>query len=153
MAGTPKTRVEFWSEKFARNVERDLANVERLKTLGWQVGRIWECETKDAAVLAAVFGMIVASPDSLTDVRPIKRYPFIEYGQVWPRQALCQTALETGASDDGIRSVSGTIGDRVWDACYGDDRVDPSDVFCSGQSDQGDRHISTKSPYTNGPLI
>ena len=42
----PKSRVDFWEEKFLRNVER-ASRVEReLNDLGWSVGVIWECETK-----------------------------------------------------------------------------------------------------------
>jgi len=42
-ASVPKSNAEFWEEKFARNVERDTANVARLKTAGWRVAIIWEC--------------------------------------------------------------------------------------------------------------
>jgi len=44
---TPKTRAEFWAEKFSRNVERDAKNVRLLKELGWHVLIIWECDTFD----------------------------------------------------------------------------------------------------------
>ncbi|OZY47731.1 very short patch repair endonuclease [Pseudomonas lundensis] len=46
LATSPKTRPEFWSEKFQKNVERDLANIEALKTAGWNVLIIWECQLK-----------------------------------------------------------------------------------------------------------
>lgn len=41
----PKTRIEFWQAKFARNVERDAQAQERLAAAGWRVLVIWECET------------------------------------------------------------------------------------------------------------
>jgi len=44
-AYTPKTRVRFWSRKFAENVERDRRVRRRLRDLGWRVIVIWECET------------------------------------------------------------------------------------------------------------
>ena len=44
-ATTPKTRVDFWAEKFARNVERDKRNVQRLEEQGWRTIVVWECET------------------------------------------------------------------------------------------------------------
>lgn len=47
LATSPKTRPEFWSEKFQKNVERDLANIEALKTAGWNVVIIWECQLKN----------------------------------------------------------------------------------------------------------
>ncbi len=40
----PVTRRPYWSAKFARNVERDAANVAALEAAGWSVAVIWECE-------------------------------------------------------------------------------------------------------------
>ncbi|WP_429534477.1 very short patch repair endonuclease [Pseudomonas silensiensis] len=45
-AYTPKSRLDFWLPKFAKNVERDLATQSALRALGWNVVIIWECETK-----------------------------------------------------------------------------------------------------------
>ena len=42
--GLPKTNVEYWSDKFERNVERDRRKEEGLSLLGWKVLTIWECE-------------------------------------------------------------------------------------------------------------
>src|SRR5690348_6796830 len=41
-AYTPKSRQEFWTEKFRQNVERDHANYARLRSMGWHVMTIWE---------------------------------------------------------------------------------------------------------------
>ena len=46
-ATTPKTREEFWNNKFRSNVERDLEIQEKIKNLNWRSVVIWECETKD----------------------------------------------------------------------------------------------------------
>jgi len=43
----PKTRTEWWQEKFDRNVANDRKNQRSLKKLGWKVIVIWECELKD----------------------------------------------------------------------------------------------------------
>lgn len=43
-ATMPKTRVEFWQEKFDRNVENDKLHKDQLEALGWDVIIIWECE-------------------------------------------------------------------------------------------------------------
>lgn len=40
----PKSRPEFWREKFRRNRERDAANQSALEEAGWRVETIWECE-------------------------------------------------------------------------------------------------------------
>ena len=49
---TPKTRHDFWQEKFRRNIERDAAVQGKLEAEGWQVLVIWECETFDEDLLA-----------------------------------------------------------------------------------------------------
>jgi DNA mismatch endonuclease (patch repair protein) len=48
---TPKTRLEFWLEKFDRNVDRDLRKERALVEEGWKVLVVWECETRDRACL------------------------------------------------------------------------------------------------------
>ena len=45
-ATTPSTRAEFWQEKFDGNVKRDRRNREALKTAGWAVITVWECDLK-----------------------------------------------------------------------------------------------------------
>lgn len=45
-ATTPKTRVEFWREKFNRNVIRDQEKERALVGIGWRVLTVWECETR-----------------------------------------------------------------------------------------------------------
>lgn len=49
----PKTRAEFWAEKFRRNVERDAENYAALEQVGWSHLVIWECETSDLDSLSA----------------------------------------------------------------------------------------------------
>lgn len=41
---TPKSNTQFWTEKFERNVARDQRNKRQLKSLGWNVVTVWECE-------------------------------------------------------------------------------------------------------------
>lgn len=48
----PKTRKEFWSRKFAGNVERDRRVARELRRLGWQVLIVWECELRDVEQLS-----------------------------------------------------------------------------------------------------
>jgi len=45
-ASMPATNVEFWTEKFSRNVDRDKRNIKDLKKLGWKVVVVWQCELK-----------------------------------------------------------------------------------------------------------
>jgi DNA mismatch endonuclease (patch repair protein) len=42
----PETRKEWWVNKIARNKELDVKNSARLKTMGWNVLTIFECELK-----------------------------------------------------------------------------------------------------------
>ncbi|MCY3773076.1 MAG: DNA mismatch endonuclease Vsr [Gemmatimonadetes bacterium] len=46
-ASTPKSRTDFWTEKFTANVVRDANQKGALRNLGWRVLVIWQCETKD----------------------------------------------------------------------------------------------------------
>jgi DNA mismatch endonuclease (patch repair protein) len=50
-AYTPKSRTEFWAKKFEGNVARDEKVRVELVKAGWRVCVIWECETKDLALL------------------------------------------------------------------------------------------------------
>ena len=40
----PKSNVEYWTEKFERNVARDRKKEAALIDLGWKVHTIWECD-------------------------------------------------------------------------------------------------------------
>jgi DNA mismatch endonuclease (patch repair protein) len=46
-AYTPKSNLRFWERKFAENVERDRRTTRKLRSLGWKVVTVWECETRD----------------------------------------------------------------------------------------------------------
>lgn len=43
-ATSPTNNREFWQNKFAKNVERDMKEQEQLKKMGWHVIVVWECE-------------------------------------------------------------------------------------------------------------
>jgi len=42
----PKTRTQFWIDKFTVNKNNDLKNHKALKKLGWSVLVVWECQLK-----------------------------------------------------------------------------------------------------------
>jgi DNA mismatch endonuclease (patch repair protein) len=42
----PKSRRDYWLPKLTRNKTRDGANMRKLKTLGYRILIVWECETK-----------------------------------------------------------------------------------------------------------
>lgn len=45
-ASVPKSRIEYWNEKFRRNTENDSKNKEILESMGWKVIVLWECDLK-----------------------------------------------------------------------------------------------------------
>jgi DNA mismatch endonuclease (patch repair protein) len=49
VATTPKTNTRFWTDKFERNVKRDIRNRASLEELGWRVFVVWECELSSGA--------------------------------------------------------------------------------------------------------
>ncbi|MGC3938747.1 very short patch repair endonuclease [Roseobacter sp. EG26] len=65
-ATMPKTRTDFWTEKFRRTVERDQVKQSELESLGWQVLTVWECELNaDPSRLLSV--LVKQLPDASYD--------------------------------------------------------------------------------------
>jgi DNA mismatch endonuclease (patch repair protein) len=54
LAYEPKSNVEFWRRKFARNVARDAMTTSQLREEGWAVLTVWECEVREVADLPKV---------------------------------------------------------------------------------------------------
>ncbi len=56
----PATRTEWWEQKLMQNRQRDLAEQNKLRELGWRVLLVWECAIKgrrkipEAVLLAQV---------------------------------------------------------------------------------------------------
>ncbi|WP_082446698.1 very short patch repair endonuclease [Sphingomonas sp. Leaf226] len=48
----PKSKLDYWGPKLEANRERDIRKASELEGMGWTVLTIWQCETKDEAVLA-----------------------------------------------------------------------------------------------------
>jgi DNA mismatch endonuclease (patch repair protein) len=55
----PKTRADYWSAKFDRNVERDAEATAELEALGYRVEVVWECEVAKglAGVVERILGL------------------------------------------------------------------------------------------------
>jgi G:T-mismatch repair DNA endonuclease (very short patch repair protein) len=49
----PVSRTEYWSAKFVANVARDERVRDALRSSGWEVLTIWDCQTLDEHVLKA----------------------------------------------------------------------------------------------------
>jgi DNA mismatch endonuclease, patch repair protein len=50
-AYNPKSKIQFWQEKFEKNARRDQEVYKSLSDMGWHVYIIWECETKKVELL------------------------------------------------------------------------------------------------------
>jgi len=46
----PKSNVDFWKNKFEKNVERDKNKREQLAQVGWETITIWECQIKNNVI-------------------------------------------------------------------------------------------------------
>ena len=53
LARIPKSRTAFWINKLEGNRLRDLRNERRIRKLGWQTLKIWECELRNLAKVEA----------------------------------------------------------------------------------------------------
>ncbi len=48
----PKSNLDYWFPKLARNKQRDREQEAKLENLGWSVLVVWECETRNQSKLA-----------------------------------------------------------------------------------------------------
>lgn len=51
-AAMPSSNSAYWAAKFERNVQRDRRDIAELRTMGWDVIVLWECEIDDGSVAA-----------------------------------------------------------------------------------------------------
>jgi len=47
----PKSKLDYWGPKLEANRERDARKVNELEAQGWSVFTVWQCETKEEALL------------------------------------------------------------------------------------------------------
>lgn len=52
LAHTPRSNLDYWQPKLARTKVRDKKNRAALKSAGWGVLVIWECETSDDSAVS-----------------------------------------------------------------------------------------------------
>lgn len=85
----PKSNVEFWEQKIKNNIARDVRNENELKSLGWRVIRVWECEIRKAArreaYLQNLYDTITRPQPNVYDTEcentPLAAEPWNMYGQ------------------------------------------------------------------------
>lgn len=74
LARQPKSRLDYWLPKLARNMERDRTAAEQLAALGWEALTIWECETRDAEVVRhRLIAFLLGAPSSADQATEAKR--------------------------------------------------------------------------------
>lgn len=52
----PTSNIAYWNRKLDRTVERDKHNIASLKSAGWQVLVVWECQIKNTEKLIGALG-------------------------------------------------------------------------------------------------
>ena len=85
----PKSNIEFWEQKIKNNVARDVRNENELKSLGWRVIRVWECDIRKVAggeeYLQGLYDTITnpnpADYDTNYETTPLAAEPENIYGQ------------------------------------------------------------------------
>jgi DNA mismatch endonuclease (patch repair protein) len=60
----PKSNTDYWLPKLRRNIERDTNACAELVRLGWKILVVWECETRDEAVLKQTLQTFLAEDHS-----------------------------------------------------------------------------------------
>lgn len=64
----PKSRLDYWLPKLAKNVERDRTKKEQLEALDWRVLVVWQCEIKKSDALAERVQAFVDESKSAIDI-------------------------------------------------------------------------------------
>jgi DNA mismatch endonuclease (patch repair protein) len=62
-ATSPKTRTEFWQNKFCANVDRDRRTTRKLRAMGWAILVVWQCELKNPERLSKRIDDFLSSTD------------------------------------------------------------------------------------------
>lgn len=79
----PKSNVDFWKAKFARNVARDARNHEELVARGWTVLVIWECALKKGRFESTMARLVREMEYVELGIRPAGRMVEIGYMPAW----------------------------------------------------------------------
>lgn len=62
-ARLPKSRLEYWSPKLARNKDRDAEVLRELDRLGWEVMTVWECQARSLKAVSPILQAFLCSDD------------------------------------------------------------------------------------------
>jgi DNA mismatch endonuclease (patch repair protein) len=65
LARQPKSRLDYWLPKLARNVKRDCTARAALETEGWSYLTIWECQTQNPQALEGILKRFLIGSEQL----------------------------------------------------------------------------------------
>lgn len=71
---TPKTNVEFWATKIQKNRERDARNYYALKSQGWNVLVVWECQLNKKKRQETLRALSIRLSEILLKLNGVKKY-------------------------------------------------------------------------------
>lgn len=71
-ATKPKSNIEFWETKIARNLHRDEVTTAHLEALGWTVITVWECELRNSFQLDERLNALVEEIRNAGEVKRVK---------------------------------------------------------------------------------
>lgn len=69
-----KSNVEFWATKIQRNRDRDIRNYEILKSQGWNVLIVWECQLTKKRRQDTLKALSLRLSRILLDINGVKNY-------------------------------------------------------------------------------
>lgn len=70
----PKSNIEFWTTKIQRNCERDVRNYKALKSQGWNVLVVWECQLTKKRRQNTLMALSLKLSEILLNLNGVKRY-------------------------------------------------------------------------------
>ena len=65
----PKSRLDYWRPKIEGNVARDRTKIDRLRSSGWDVLVVWQCEIADLEATSARLQGFVDGAENAIDIR------------------------------------------------------------------------------------
>lgn len=61
----PRSNLQYWGPKLKRNAVRDSRHIAALRSQGWSVKVVWECQTQDAPRLEKLLLRFLGPPGAL----------------------------------------------------------------------------------------
>jgi DNA mismatch endonuclease (patch repair protein) len=69
IAHSPKSNVKYWKPKLERNSKRDEKNIQALRSDGWKVLVVWECQILNVTKLAKRLQTFLGNGNHKTSIR------------------------------------------------------------------------------------